>query len=50
MIINRDDDDSRIIYVRYGIYDVWKEIEGPVTFRRHFPGYYEADVIEQDMF
>ena len=31
-------------------YDVWKEIEGPVTFRRHFPGYYEADVIEQDMF
>jgi len=31
-------------------YDVWKEIEGPVTFRRNLPGYYEADVIEQDMF
>ncbi len=31
-------------------YDVWKEIEGPVTFRRDFPGYYEADVVEQDVF
>lgn len=31
-------------------YDVWKAIEGPVTFRRDFPGYYEADVVERDMF
>ena len=31
-------------------YDVWKEIEGPVTFRRDFPGYYEADVVENDGF
>ena len=31
-------------------YDVWQEIEGPVTFRRDYPGYYEVDVVEQDMF
>lgn len=28
----------------------WQEIEGPVTFRRDYPGYYEVDVVEQDMF
>lgn len=28
-------------------YDVWKEMEGPITFLRDFPGYYEADVEEQ---
>ena len=28
-------------------YDVWKEIEGPITFKRDYPGYYESDVKEQ---
>ena len=28
-------------------YDVWKEIDGPITFRRDYPGYYETDVEEQ---
>ena len=31
-------------------YDVWKEIEGPVTFRRDHPGYYEIDVEERGLF
>ena len=31
-------------------YDVWKELEGPITFRRDFPGYYEIDVVEQNVF
>ena len=30
-------------------YDVWKEMDGPVTFRRDYPGYYEADVEEQGL-
>ena len=31
-------------------YDVWKELEGPITFRRDFPGYYEIDVVEKNVF
>ena len=31
-------------------YDVWKELEGSITFRRDFPGYYEIDVVEQNVF
>ena len=27
-------------------YDVWKEIEGPITFHKDYPGYYEANVEE----
>ena len=27
-------------------YDVWKEMDGPITFHRDYPGYYEADVEE----
>ena len=30
-------------------YDVWKEMDGPITFRRDYPGYYEADVEEQGL-
>ena len=30
-------------------YDVWKEMDGPITFRRDHPGYYEADVEEQGL-
>ena len=30
-------------------YDVWKEIDGPITFRRDYPGYYETDVEEQGL-
>ena len=31
-------------------YDVWKELEGSITFRRDFPGYYEIDIVEQNVF
>lgn len=30
-------------------YDVWKEMEGPITFLRDCPGYYEADVEERGL-
>ena len=36
--------------VPYAWYDVWKELEGSITFRRDFPGYYEIDVVEQNVF
>lgn len=28
-------------------YDVWKEMDGPITFSRDYPGYYEVEVEEQ---
>ena len=29
-------------------YDVWKEIEGHITSRSNYPGYYEADVEKRE--
>lgn len=44
------EDELRTMHLRLipdAWYDIWKEMEPVITFRRHYPGCYEADVTEQ---